>query len=104
MKDALGRFARGDDPHAVLALKRTTEFEEYAEEDEAMLEEFKDWLKSQANTPDAVRARRFLAEYEETQDDENRLKQFQDWLKAKGHDVNALVTLWWSVEFEEAEE
>jgi hypothetical protein len=48
--------AKGDDPHAVLALRRITDFEEYTEEDEGMLREFKDWLKSQ---------------------DEERLKQFQ---------------------------
>ena len=68
-----------------------------------MLREFKDWLRSQANTPDIVHARRCLARYEETQDDEESLKQFQDWLKAKGQDANALVTLWWSAEFEETE-
>jgi hypothetical protein len=46
--------AKGDDPHAVLALRRITDFEEYTEEDEDILREFKDWLKSQANTPDVA--------------------------------------------------
>jgi hypothetical protein len=49
--------AKRDDPHAVLALRRITDFGEYTEEDEVRLRQFKDWLKSQVNTPEISSAR-----------------------------------------------
>ena len=95
--------AKGDDPHAVLAMRWIAEFEVYAEQDEEDFRELKALLRSR-NDAEAALVLRIATEFEETVEPYLILKRLHDWLQAMGNDPTAVRARWWLAEFEETQE
>jgi hypothetical protein len=93
--------AKGDDPCVNLIIKWIAEFAAFADEDEQLMEEFKESLRVRGGrTSDKAATLKAIAEFEDTIEEEDRLDEFKSWLSANPDRRNAAVARWWIDEFE----
>jgi hypothetical protein len=92
---------KGDDPCANLIIKWLAEFAAFADEDERLIKEFKEWVRVRSGrTSDKTATLKSIAEFEDTIEEEDRLEEFKSWVSAKADRRNAALARWWIDEFE----